>query len=56
MAEIKPVVMTPDGNARAYADSSAPAREEGGGLAFHSTDEMRRLATPWSVARARAKL
>ena len=56
MAGIKPVVMTPDGNARAYADSSAPAREERGGLAFHSTDEMRRLATPWSVALARAKL
>ena len=28
MADIKPVVMIPDDNARAYADSSAPAREE----------------------------
>ena len=50
------MVMTPDDNARAYADSSAPTREEEGGLAFHSTDEMRRLATPWPVALARAKL
>ena len=56
MADIKPVVMIPDDNARAYADSSAPAREEETGLSFHSTDEMRRLATPWPVALARAKL
>ena len=56
MAGIKPVVMIPDDNARAYADSSAPAREEEDGLAFHATEEMRRLATPWSVALARAKL
>ena len=56
MAGIKPVVMIPDDNARAYADSSAPAREEEDGVAFHATEEMRRLATPWSVALARAKL
>ncbi len=56
MAGIKPVVMVPDDNARAYADSSAPAREEEDGLSFHATDEMRRLATPWSVALARATL
>lgn len=56
MAGIKPVVMVPDDNARAYADSSAPAREEEEGLSFHATEEMRRLATPWSVALARAKL
>ena len=56
MAGIKPGVMVPDDNARAYADSSAPAREEEDGLAFHATEEMRRLATPWSVALARAKL
>ena len=56
MAAIKPVGMVPDDNARAYADSSAPAREEEEGLSFHATEEMRRLATPWSVALARAKL
>ena len=56
MAAIKPVVMVPDDNARAYADSSAPAREEEEGLSFHATEEMRRLATPWFVALARAKL
>ena len=56
MAGIKPVVMVPDDNARAYADSSAPARGEEDGLSFHTTEEMRRLATPWSVALARATL
>lgn len=56
MADIKPVVMVPDDKARFYADSSAPAREEIQGLALHTTDEMRRLATPWSVAMARANL
>ena len=56
MADIKPVVMVPDDNARAYADSSAPAREDGEGPALHATDEMRRLATPWAVAIARAHL
>lgn len=56
MADIKPVVMVPDDNARAYAESSAPAREEEGGPALHATDEMRRLATPWTVAIARAHL
>jgi len=56
MADIKPVVMVPDDNARAYAESSAPAREQEGGPALHATDEMRRLATPWTVAIARAHL
>ena len=56
MVGIQPVVMVPDENARAYADSSAPAREESNGPPLHATDEMRRLATPWSVAVARAKL
>ena len=42
MTIIQPVVMLPDDNARAYADSSAPAREEEAGLAFHATEEMRR--------------
>ena len=56
MAEIKPVIMVPDDNARAYADSSAPAREDKHGPSLHATDEMRRLATPWSVALARANL
>ena len=56
MVGIQPVVMVPDENARAYANSSAPAREEAGGPPLHATDEMRRLATPWSVAIARAKL
>ena len=56
MVGIQPVVMVPDENARADADSSAPAREESNGPPLHATDEMRRLATPWSVAVARAKL
>ena len=56
MADIKPVVMVPDDNARAYADSSAPAREDKHGPALHATEEMRRLATPWPVAIARANL
>jgi len=56
MAAIQPVVMVTDENARDYAQSSAPAREEGGGPALHASDEMRRLATPWSVAIARASL
>jgi hypothetical protein len=56
MADIKPVVMVPDNNARGYAASSAPAREEAQGPALHATDEMRRLATPWPVAMARANL
>ena len=56
MVGIQPVVMVPDENARAYADSSAPVREEGNGPPLHATDEMRRLATPWAVAIARAKL
>jgi hypothetical protein len=56
MADIKPVVMVPDDNARSYADSSAPASEEKNGPAIHATDEMRRLATPWTVAVARARL
>ncbi|MDG1524856.1 MAG: hypothetical protein P8Q90_02145, partial [Candidatus Thalassarchaeaceae archaeon] len=56
MADIKPVVMVPDDNARAYANSSAPTREEKDGPALHATDEMRRLATPWTVAIARAQL
>ena len=56
MAGIRPVVMVPDENARAYAESSAPAREEPDGPTIHATDEMRRLATPWPVAIARAKL
>ena len=56
MADIKPVVMVPDDNARAYADSSAPTRENKHGPALHATEEMRRLATPWSVAIARANL
>jgi cell division protein ZapA (FtsZ GTPase activity inhibitor) len=48
--------MVPDKNARDYAESSAPAREELNGPTLHATDEMRRLATPWPVAIARAKL
>ena len=56
MVGIQPVVMVPDEKARAYADSSAPAREDSNGPSLHATDEMRRLATPWSVALARAKL
>jgi len=56
MASIQPVVMVPDENARAYAKSSAPAREEQGAPSLHSTDEMRRLATPWPVAIARANI
>ena len=55
MVGIKPVVMVPDENARAYAESSAPAREEPDGPTLHATNEMRRFATPWSVAIARAK-
>ena len=56
MVGIRPVVMVPDENARAYAESSAPAREEPDGPTLHATDEMRRLATPWTVAISRAKL
>ncbi|MEC8926946.1 MAG: hypothetical protein VYB17_01635 [Candidatus Thermoplasmatota archaeon] len=56
MVGIRPVVMVPDENARAYAESSAPAREESSGPSIHATDEMHRLATPWPVAIARAKL
>ena len=56
MVGIKPVVMVPDEKARAYAESSAPAREEPDGPTLHATNEMRRLATPWPVAIARAKL
>ena len=56
MASIQPVVMVPDENARAYAESSAPAREEQGAPTLHATDEMRRLATPWAVAIARANI
>ena len=48
--------MLPDDNARAYAESSAPARTEGTSPALHATEEMRRLATPWSVAIAKANL
>ncbi|MCS5536145.1 MAG: hypothetical protein NZ802_09860, partial [Candidatus Poseidoniales archaeon] len=46
----------PDEKARAYAESIAPAREEPQAPPLHATDEMRRLATPWPVAIARAKL
>ena len=56
MAGIQPVVMVPDEKARAYANSSAPAREDPDGPSLHATDEMQRLATPWKVALARAKL
>ena len=56
MASIQPVVMVPDENARAYAESSAPAREQQGAPTLHATDEMRRLATPWPVAIARANI
>ena len=56
MTTIQPVVMLPDDNARAYAESSAPARTEGTSPALHATEEMRRLATPWSVAVAKANL
>ena len=48
--------MLPDDNARAYAESSAPARTETTSPALHATEEMRRLATPWSVAIAKANL
>ncbi|MEE2746922.1 MAG: hypothetical protein VX473_00440 [Candidatus Thermoplasmatota archaeon] len=56
MAGIKPVVMMPDDNARSYAESIAPARGGPQGPDLHTPDEMRRLATPWQVAMARAKL
>ena len=56
MVDIQPVVMVPDENARAYAESPAPAREEPQAPPLHTTDEMRRLATPWPVAIALAKL
>ena len=56
MGGIKPVVMVPDENARAYASSSAPARTEGQGPPIHASEEMRRLATPWQVSMARASL
>ena len=56
MVDIQPVVMVPDENARAYAESTAPVREEPQAPPLHATDEMRRLATPWPVAIARAKL
>jgi len=56
MGGIKPVVMVPDANARAYANSSAPARSEGQGPPIHASEEMRRLATPWSVAITKANL
>ena len=48
--------MLPDDNARAYAESTAPAHSEGASPALHVTEDMRRLATPWSVAVAKAKL
>ena len=56
MAGIQPVVMVPDENARAYANSSAPVRADAQGPPIHASDEMRRLATPWLVAMARASL
>ena len=56
MGGIKPVVMVPDDNARTYAETTAPAQIDGDSPALHSTEEMRRLATPWSVAIAKAKL
>ena len=56
MAGIQPVVMIPDENARAYANTSAPVRAGGQGPPIHASDEMRRLATPWIVAMARASL
>ena len=42
MGGIKPVVMVPDENARAYANSSAPAQTEGQGPPIHASEEMRR--------------
>ncbi len=48
--------MVPDDNTRAYAESTASARKEGNSPALHATEEMRRLATPWSVAVAKAQL
>ena len=48
--------MLPDDNARAYAESTAPAQIEGTSPPLHATEEMRRLATPWAVANAKAKL
>lgn len=56
MTSIQPVVMFPDDNARAYAESTAPAQIEGTSPPLHATEEMRRLATPWAVANAKAKL
>ena len=56
MSSIRPAVMIADEAACAFAESSAPARAESGGPALHATDEMRRLATPWAVASARAGL
>ncbi len=56
MTSIQPVVMLPDNNARAYAESIAPAHTEDGSPGLHATDEMRRLATPWTVAITKANL
>ena len=56
MTSIQPVVMLPDDNARAYAESTAPAQIEGASPPLHATEEMRRLATPWAVANVKANL
>lgn len=53
---IQPVVMVADENARIFAESTAPGENESEGLTLHATKEMRRLATPWNVAMARAGL
>ena len=56
MVAIRPVVMVADETARIYAESTASGETESGGPTLHATKEMRRLATPWNVAMARADL
>ena len=56
MSGIKPVVMVPDEKAREFAQSITAAVSEADGPPLHATKDMRRLATPWSVAIARASL
>ncbi len=53
---IGPVVLAADENARAFAQSVAPAASSSRNPPLHATAEMRRLATPWAVAAARARL
>ena len=48
--------MAADENARIFAQSVAPAASSSRNPPLHATAEMRRLATPWAVAAARARL